>query len=349
MTNNKPLMELSNVKVHFPVTKGLLRKVVGHVRAVDGVSFAINPGETVGLVGESGCGKTTLGRAILRLVPATDGRIVYNRSDAASPGKTTPVNLLDLDDDGLKPIRKEISAIFQDPYSSLNPRMTVADIIGEPLKIQRYPVSQRRDRAAELLERVGLSSTYMNRYPHEFSGGQRQRISVARSLALNPKLVICDEPVSALDVSVQAQILNLMADLQEEFDLTYLLVSHNLSVVQYVSHRIAVMYLGKVVELTEAKRLYTDPLHPYTEALLSAIPIADTEAKKEKIRLEGSVPSPINPPSGCHFHPRCRYSTPECAQTEPQLQERGDGHWVACLRAEELDLRGIYYQSPPAV
>jgi len=335
-----PMVELHNVKVHFPVTQGVIRRVIGHVKAVDGVTFSIWPGETLGLVGESGCGKTTLGRVILQLIEPTDGRVYYRTSSLGSRnGGKIDLSLLEGED--LKIIRREIAAIFQDPNSSLNPRMTVADIVGEPMRIHGMPRKERREKAVELLEMVGMSSSCLNRYPHEFSGGQRQRIGIARALALRPRLIICDEPVSALDVSIQAQVLNLMADLQEKLGLTYLFISHNLAVVQYISDRVAVMYLGQIVEVSEAAQLYQQPLHPYTEALLSAAPVSDPDHEKQRILLEGNVPSPMNPPAGCYFHPRCQYAKDVCSSASPKLRDVANGHLVACHRAEELELKGL--------
>lgn len=339
MRGNDVILELKGLKVYFPVTRGIFKRVIGYIKAVDGVNLVIHRGETLGLVGESGCGKSTLGRSILRLVEPLDSEILY--STEAPTGGERLLDILKLDARELKGIRREISIIFQDPYSSLNPRMTVADIIGEPLKIHGVRKSERRERIAELLETVGLRAVHMNRYPHEFSGGQRQRISIARALALNPRFVIADEPVSALDVSIQAQILNLLEDLQVKFGLTYLFISHNLAVMEHISDRIAVMYLGKIVEFTAPDSLYKNPLHPYTEALLSAIPIPEPDYKRERILLAGNVPSPLNPPSGCNFHTRCMYSREICAREEPEFKELEAGHWVACHRATELELKGI--------
>jgi peptide/nickel transport system ATP-binding protein len=329
------LLEVHNLKKHFPIQRGLLRRTVGHVRAVDGVDMKVNVGETLGLVGESGCGKTTTGRLILRAIEPTEGQILFRRDegmvDIASMSKTQ-----------LKALRREMQIIFQDPFSSLNPRMTVYDIITEPLIIhgeRNQDVLNKRVR--ELLEMVGLKSQHMNRYPYAFSGGQRQRIGIARALALRPKLIVADEPVSALDVSIQAQVINLLEDLQQEFGLTYLFIAHDLSVVEHISDRVAVMYLGKIVELAPATELYEDPKHPYTEALLSAIPRADPDQKSRRIVLTGDVPSPANPPPGCKFHPRCRYAQAICQQQEPELLEVRQGHFAACHFANELELAGV--------
>jgi oligopeptide transport system ATP-binding protein len=315
------LLEVRNLVKHFPVTKGFLfQRQTGVVRAVDGVSFTVREGETLGLVGESGCGKTTLGRVILRLLEPTGGEVVFQ-------GR----NIFQLSREELRRLRRDMQIIFQDPYSSLNPRMTVGDIVGEPLEIHRLARGREKiRRVQELLEIVGLSPYHINRYPHEFSGGQRQRIGIARALAVNPKFIICDEPVSALDVSIQAQIINLLQELQREFRLTYLFIAHDLSVVKHISDRIAVMYLGKIVELAPADELFENPQHPYTEALLSAVPIPDPEIRRERILLPGDVPSPVNPPSGCRFHTRCMYAVERCSVEEPRLEEVAPGHWVAC-------------------
>lgn len=319
--SNKPLLEVKNLVKHFPITKGIIfSKQVGAVKAVDGISFTVNRGETLGLVGESGCGKTTTGRVILRLIEPTSGEVLFD-------GKNVP----ELSKEELRELRRDMQIIFQDPYASLNPRMTVADIVGEPLHIHGLAKGKEREkRVQELLDVVGLSSFHARRFPHEFSGGQRQRIGIARALAVNPKLIICDEPVSALDVSIQAQVINLLQDLQKEFGLTYLFIAHDLSVVKHISDRVAVMYLGKIVELADKDRLYANPKHPYTQALLSAIPIADPTVKKERIILKGDVPSPINPPSGCRFHTRCPYAMDICQTKEPDFVDTGDGHYVAC-------------------
>ena len=318
MLNHK-LLEVKDLKKYYPVTGGLLSWHLGDVKAVDGVSFYINEGETLGLVGESGCGKSTLGRTILRLEEPTEGKIIYQGIDITSLGKKA-----------LRELRKEIQIIFQDPQASLDPRMTIEQSIGEPLLI--HGVKDDRERAkrvVEILERVGLEVQHSWRYPHEFSSGQRQRIGIGRVLTLNPRLIIADEPVSALDVSIQAQILNLMLDLQKEFGLAYLFIAHDLSVIRQVSHRVAVMYLGKIVELAERDEAFQNALHPYTQALLSAIPDV-RRGKKTRILLPGSVPSPLNPPPGCHFHPRCHKVMPVCSQQEPQLKDIGGGHLVAC-------------------
>jgi oligopeptide transport system ATP-binding protein len=315
------ILEVKNLKKHFPITKGFIfQKQVGAVKAVDDVSFFIRKGETLGLVGESGCGKTTTGRVILRLMEATSG-------EAHFEGR----NIFGLSKEELRRMRRNMQIIFQDPYSSLNPRMTVGDIIGEPLEI--HNLARGKDkvrRVQELLEVVGLSPYHANRYPHEFSGGQRQRIGIARALAVNPKLIICDEPVSALDVSIQAQVLNLLQELQREFGLTYLFIAHDLSVVKHISDRIAVMYLGKLVEVAPTFELFSNPMHPYTEALLSAVPIPDPGMRRERIVLPGDVPSPVNPPSGCRFHTRCNYAQAACKVNDQQLIDVGGGHYVAC-------------------
>ncbi len=319
-TKNDRLLEVKGLKKYFPITGGLLRKIVGYVKAVDGVDLFIKRAETLGLVGESGCGKSTLGRAILRLIDATEGEITYNGQ-----------NILELTKEEMRELRKKMQIIFQDPYASLNPRMTVGDIVGEPMDIFGLAKGrEKEERVLELLSIVGLDVQHIRRYPHEFSGGQRQRIGIARALAVNPEIIICDEPVSALDVSVRSQVLNLMQELQQKFQLTYLFISHDLSVVKHISDRICVMYLGKIVEVSEKNELYSNPLHPYTKALLSAIPIPDPEAKRERIILEGDVPTPINPPTGCRFHTRCQYAMPICSRQEPILKDTGNEHFVAC-------------------
>jgi peptide/nickel transport system ATP-binding protein len=331
------LLEVKALKMHFPIRKGFLRRVIGHVRAVDGVDFAIKTGETLSLVGESGCGKTTTGRCILRAYDPTAGQILYRRANGEL------VDLAQLDRAALKPYRREIRLIFQDPYSSLNPRMNVLDIVGESLRVNEGLSGRAlEDRVAALLRQCGLRPEYMRRYPHAFSGGERQRIGIARALALNPRLVVCDEGVSALDVSVRAQILNLLQDLQQEYNLTYLFIAHDLSVVEYISDRVAVMYVGRLVELAETEELYVNPRHPYTEALLSAVPKPDPRlsSRGQGIVLEGDVADPSRPPSGCYFHPRCRYVQAQCSQETPPLRDLGGGHFVACHFAEQLKLRG---------
>jgi len=314
------LLNVENLKVHFPIRKGLFSKTVGYVYAVDGVSFDLSRGETIGLVGESGCGKTTTGLAVLRLIEPTGGKVSFQGVDISQRDKSQ-----------LRSLKREMQIIFQDPYSSLNPRLTVNQIISDPMEIHGvYPGKERAERVAYLLEKVGLTPEHGRRYPHEFSGGQRQRIGIARALTLNPKLIIGDEPVSALDVSIQAQIINLLIDLQAEFELSYIIIAHDLAVVEHICDRIAVMYLGKVVEMATYNELYTDPKHPYTKALLSAIPVSDPKAIKQRIVLKGDVPSPINPPAGCHFHPRCPYRMDACDKDEPPLKDIGTHHLVAC-------------------
>jgi oligopeptide transport system ATP-binding protein len=315
------LLRVRHLKKYFPIRGGLFSREVARVHAVDDVSFDIRPGETLGLVGESGCGKSTTGRTILRLIEPTAGEVWFQEQ-----------NVTALDKRALRQIRKEMQIIFQDPYASLNPRMTVRSIIGEALVIHKLARGrrEREERVVQLLETVGLSTEHLRRYPHEFSGGQRQRIGIARALAVSPKLIVADEPVSALDVSIQAQIINLLEELQQKFGLTYLFIAHDLSVVEHISTRVAVMYLGKLVEVAPAKELYTNPKHPYTEALLSAVPIPDPAMRRRRILLEGDVPSPIRPPSGCRFHTRCPIRVPSCAENDQQLKEVAPGHWVAC-------------------
>ncbi len=323
MENSKDvLLEVKNLKKYFKIDKGFIKKKISYVQAVDDISFKIFRGETLGLVGESGCGKSTTGRTLIRLYEPTDGDIIF---DGAEIGR--------MNESQLKPFRKRIQMIFQDPYASLNTRMTVGDIIGEPLDIHNLASGkERQERIYELLERVGLSKMHASRYPHEFSGGQRQRIGIARALAVKPEFIICDEPISALDVSIQAQVVNMLEDLQKEFGLTYLFIAHDLSMVKHISDRIGVMYLGKMMELSDSGSLYEKPLHPYTQALLSAIPIPDPEKTraKQRVILEGDVPSPINPPSGCRFRTRCIYAMDVCSEIVPELKEVNPGHFVAC-------------------
>ncbi len=314
------LLDIRNLKKHFPLGDGFLSRNKGSVKAVDGVTLSVNEGETLGLVGESGCGKSTLGRAILRLIEPTSGEVLFEDK-----------NLLAMSGRELRDMRREMQIIFQDPYASLNPRMRVGDIVGEGLEIHKLARGKaKRDRVMELLRQVGLREDHYARYPHEFSGGQRQRIGIARALAVSPRFIVCDEPVSSLDVSIQAQIINLLQELQEKMHLTYLFISHDLRVVEHISHRVAIMYLGKVVEIANSETIYRDAKHPYTRALLSAVPIPDMSRKKERVVLEGDVPSPVNPPSGCSFHPRCSYREALCSQSEPSLDFDAAGHGVAC-------------------
>ncbi|HKP52200.1 MAG TPA: dipeptide ABC transporter ATP-binding protein [Chloroflexia bacterium] len=318
------LLKVEGLKMHFPITGGLLQRRIGTVQAVDGVDFYVKRGETLGLVGESGCGKSTTGRAILQLYKPTSGKIIFNGRDIAR------ISTRDM-----RTMRRHMQMIFQDPYASLNPRRTVGDLIAEPLRVHKLASGPAlRERVQELLKVVGLNPYFANRYPHEFSGGQRQRIGIARALAVNPEFIVADEPISALDVSIRAQIINLLEDLQAEFGLTYLFIAHDLSVVRHISDRVAVMYLGKIVELADRTELYAKPLHPYTKALLSAVPIPDpvAEMKRERIILTGDVPSPINPPRGCHFHTRCPIAISACKEIDPPLQEKSPGHWAACIR-----------------
>lgn len=322
------ILTVRNLKMYFPITKGvIIQRQVGAIKAVDGLNFDLYRGETLGLVGESGCGKSTTGRAILQLYKPTDGSVVFEGKEL------TTINSGDL-----RRMRRRMQMIFQDPYASLNPRMTVGSIVGEPLEVHNIGDSRkdRQDRVQELLKIVGLNPYFINRYPHEFSGGQRQRIGVARALAVNPSFIVCDEPISALDVSIQAQVINLLEDLQQDLGLTYLFIAHDLSVVRHISDRIAVMYLGKIVELTDRDELYANPLHPYTQALLSAVPIPDPEIekKRQRIILEGDVPSPANPPKGCNFSTRCPRVMDICRQTDPEFKEASDGHYVACFLYE---------------
>ncbi len=336
-TRRSTLLEVKDLKMHFPIQQGFLRRVVGHVRAVDGISFFIREGETLGLVGESGCGKTTAGRCILRAYEPTTGQVMFRKNGEM-------IDILLLPNKELREMRRQMQIIFQDPFSSLNPRMTVMDIISEPLVVNNIVSGDElKLQVRQLLEAVGLRAQHMNRYPYAFSGGQRQRIGIARALALRPKLIVCDEPVSALDVSIQAQTLNLLEDLQSEFGLTYLFIAHDLSVVEHISDRVAVMYLGNIVELAASDVLYENPRHPYTEALLSAVPTADPDHKSKRIVLEGDVPSPADPPPGCKFHPRCRYAKDICSKQIPEWREISTDHWVACHLTEELQLAGIIY------
>lgn len=334
-TLGNDLITVRNLKKYFPVEQGFLKQIVGHVKAVDNVSFSIGKSETLGLVGESGSGKTTLGRCLLRAIEPTSGQIVINTKAGQN------IDIMSLDKAGLKRVRREAQIVLQNPFSSLDPRKTILQIVGEPLILHKVAKGKALvEQVKHLVNLVGLDDRHINRYPHAFSGGQRQRISIARALALNPEFIIADEAVSALDVSIQAQIINLLLKLRKEFKLSFLFISHDLSVVRHVSHRVAVMYVGKIVEIASTEQIFSEPLHPYTEALLSAVPETDPGRKRERIILKGEVANPANPPSGCYFHPRCRYATDICAQKEPIMKELRPGHEVACHRAKELSLIG---------
>jgi len=335
------ILDVHGLKKYFPVKGGFMRKVVGYVKAVDDVNFFVREGETLGLVGESGCGKTTAGRAMLRIYEPTAGDIKFRSRSLSTGSKLEWVKIQDLDKQQLKTMRQDVSMIFQDPIGSLNPRMTVYDIITEPLIIHKKIAPDTEDYVVNLLERVGLRGEHVRRYPHEFSGGQRQRIGIARSLALNPQLIICDEPVSALDVSVQAQTLNLLNDLKADFNLAYIFIAHDLSVVQHISDRVAVMYVGRIAEMAGSYELYEHPMHPYTEALMSSVPRPDPRVKKERIVMSGDVADPGDPPPGCLFHPRCNYVQDRCKTEIPELRELKHDHFVACHFAEELELKGV--------
>jgi peptide/nickel transport system ATP-binding protein len=337
LAEREHLLEVKQLKKHFPIVKGLVSSVKGYVKAVDDVSFNIRKGETLGLVGESGCGKTTAGRCIVRAYPPTDGLMLYQGKNKSV------VDLAKLDEQELAPYRRDIRMIFQDPYSSLNPRMTVFEVVSEVLRVNKIcPPSEMQERVGALLRRVGLRPEYMQRYPHAFSGGERQRLVIARALITNPQLVVCDEAVSALDVSIRAQTLNLLKELQADFELTYLFISHDLSVIRYICDRVVVMYVGKVVEVADTLELFTNPKHPYTEALLSSVPVADPRARKtrQRVTLKGEIADPSNPPSGCYFHPRCKFAQDKCKQETPQLR-KVDNHEVACHFAEEIKLSGV--------
>jgi peptide/nickel transport system ATP-binding protein len=336
------LLDVKGLKKYFPIQAGFMRRTVGYVKAVDDISFYVRYGETLGLVGESGCGKTTAGRTILRLYEPTGGTVLFKSKLLSTSGEPELVDIAEMDKEQMKNLRREIAMIFQDPINSLNPRMTVFDIVAEPMVIHGMGTgAQAEERVANLLERVGLRPDNMRRYPHEFSGGQRQRIGIARSLSLNPSLVICDEPVSALDVSIQAQTLNLLDDLKEDLGLAYIFVAHDLSVVEHISDRVAVMYVGKIAEMASGEDLYTHPLHPYTEALMSSVPVADPKHHHERILMQGDVADPSNPPPGCYFHPRCTYAIDVCRTDPPEWRELRPDHFASCHRAEELELRGI--------
>jgi peptide/nickel transport system ATP-binding protein len=344
MVPHNCLLEVRNLKKYFPVRKGVFKRTVGSVKAVDDINLHIRAGETLGLVGESGCGKTTAGWTILHMLKPTSGEVIFRSRRLAQPGEEyKELNVVAASRKELKNLRRDMQIIFQDPYSSLNPRMTVGAIVGEPLFAHKVAQgAELKDRVEKLLLSVGLKSNHMNRFPHEFSGGQRQRIMIARALSLGPQIIIADEPISALDVSIQAQVLNLLIDLQSEFSLTYLFIAHDLSAVRHISNRVAVMYLGKIVEVAETDELFLNPKHPYTEALISAVPVPNPHYKTGRIHLEGDVPSPLNPPSGCYFHPRCRYAKNLCRSQTPIQQEMGKGHYVICHRAESLSLQPIW-------
>jgi len=343
VATNNILLEVKNLRQHFPVHRGIFRRVVGHVKAVDDIDLYIREGEALGLVGESGCGKTTAGRTILRLIEPTSGKILFHSKKLSGPGEEyRKVDVSSAPSKLLKALRRDMQIIYQDPYSSLNPRMEVGDIISEPLRVHGIAKgSELKDRVGKLLDAVGINPDYMKRYPHEFSGGQRQRIGIARAIALDPQLIVADEPVSALDVSIQAQVINLLMDLQQKMGLTYLFISHDLSVVKHISMRVAVMYLGKIVELAETEELFSNPKHPYSEALMSAVPIPDPDFHADEIILKGDVPSPVNPPSGCYFHPRCRYARKICTSDSPVYRDLGNEHFVTCHLADSLSLRPI--------
>ena len=345
MNSSKVLLDIKHLKKYFPIRGGFLQRIKSHIKAVDDISFFIRQGETLGLVGESGCGKTTTGRTILRLEDPTDGEILFKRGVRGESDGYEEIDIAKASAEELRSLRQDTQLIFQDPYSSLNPRMTVKDIVGEPLFVNGVSKGKDlEDRVLKLMIEVGLKSDHMKRYPHEFSGGQRQRIGIARALALEPQLVVADEPVSALDVSIQAQVVNLLQELQERFNLTYLFIAHDLSVVKYISNRVAVMYLGKIVELATTEELFSNPYHPYTEALMSAVPISDPDYKRRRIILEGDIPSPMNPPSGCYFHPRCNYTKGICRKEEPIYEEMDTDHFVSCHFAKSLKLQPIHMQ-----
>ena len=343
MKTNGHLMEIKNLRKFFPIRKGIFKRLIGQLKAVDGIDLNIRQGESLGLVGESGCGKTTVGRTILGLTPLTSGEIIFRSQKLAGPDEPyREVNIATASPLVLKSLRREMQIIFQDPYSSLNPRLTIDEIVGEGLRVHGVAKgSEWREKVAQLIEAVGLAPEHMKRYPHQFSGGQRQRIGIARALALDPQLIVADEPVSALDVSIQAQVLNLLQDLQEQLGLTYLFISHDLSVVKYVGDRVAVMYLGRIMELAETEALFAQPKHPYTEALISAVQVPEPDYKVQQILLEGDVPNLLESPTGCCFHPRCRYARAICSAETPAYRELMEAHFVACHFADTLDLQPI--------